>query len=128
MNTVVGAKIKYLRKEKGLSQEQVAEYLHVSQSTYARIENGENATWASYLKPISELFNIPPEELIKHDSVKVDTIETNNGAVYNVGTINQLSEKLIKQFEKRIADKEAMIQLLQKTNSRLLELVERLKG
>jgi len=40
MNTVVGAKIKYLRKEKGLSQEQVAEYLHVSQSTYARIENG----------------------------------------------------------------------------------------
>ena len=40
MNTIVGSKIKALRKEKGLSQEQVADYLHISQSTYARIENG----------------------------------------------------------------------------------------
>lgn len=128
MNTVVGAKIKRLRKEKGLSQEQVADHLHVSQSTYARIESGESYSWASYLEPISALFEIQPEELIKQESIRVDNIETNNGAVYNVGTINQLSEKLMEQFEKRIADKETMIKLLQETNASLLSLVERLKA
>jgi transcriptional regulator with XRE-family HTH domain len=126
MNTKVGVKIKKLRKKKGLSQEQVADYLHVSQSTYARIENGESATWANYIKPISELFDIPPEELIKQDSIIINSNQQGRES-NNAETINQLSEKLITQFEKRIADKEAMIQLLQKTNNGLLELVERLK-
>ena len=36
MNTIVGEKIKNLRKSKNLSQEEVAELIHVSQSTYAR--------------------------------------------------------------------------------------------
>lgn len=113
MNTVIGAKIKRLRKEKGLSQEQVADHLHVSQSTYARIESGDSHSWASYLEPISELFEIQPEELIRQESVKVDNIETNNGAVYNAGTINQLSEKLIEQFELRIKEKDAYISKLE---------------
>ncbi len=33
MNTIVGEKIKNLRKSKNLSQEEVAELIHVSQST-----------------------------------------------------------------------------------------------
>ena len=125
MNTLVGAKIKRLRKEKGLSQEQVADYLHVSQSTYARIESGESCTWASYLEPISELFEIQPEELIKQDSVVINHDQKGGGGYIQ---INQLSEKLIEQFEKRIADKEQMIQLLQETNAGLLGLVKRLKN
>jgi len=128
MNTLVGTRIRTLRKEKGLTQEQVADFLHVSQSTYARIENGESCSWASYLEPISTLFEIQPEELIKQESIRVDNIETNSGAVYNVGTINHLSEKLLEQFEARIKDKEAMIKLLQDTNASLLGLVEQLKG
>lgn len=39
-------------------------------------------------------------------------ISTNNGALYNLGTIKQLSEKLIEQFEARIAEKESIIQKL----------------
>lgn len=124
MNTVVGAKIKRLRKEKGLSQEQVADHLHVSQSTYARIESGESCSWANYLEPISELFEIQPEELIKQDSVVINHNQKGGGGYIQ---INQLSEKLIEQFEKRIADKEQMIKLLQETNAGLLGLVERLK-
>ena len=41
MNTIVGEKIKNLRKSKNLSQEEVAEFIHVSQSTYARMENSD---------------------------------------------------------------------------------------
>jgi len=112
MNVLVGKKIKNLRKQKNMSQEQVADYLHVSQSTYARIENGESHSWASYIEPISKLFEIQPEELLKNEVVRVDKIETNNGAIYNVGIINQLSEKLIEQYEQRIKDKDEIISLL----------------
>ena len=125
MNTLVGKKIRTLRKEKGLSQEQVADYLHVSQSTYARIESGESCSWASYLEPISELFDIQPEELIKQESVVINNNQQGGGGYLQ---INQLSEKLTAQFEARIKDKEAMIQLLKDTNASLLSLVERLKS
>lgn len=52
MNEIVGEKIKNLRKSRNLSQEEVAEFLHVSQSTYARIESGASNSWAGYILPI----------------------------------------------------------------------------
>ena len=57
MNEIVGEKIKNLRKSRNLSQEEVAESLHVSQSTYARIESGASNSWAGYILPLCELFN-----------------------------------------------------------------------
>ncbi len=114
MNAIVGNKIKVLRKQKGLSQEEVADHLHISQSTYARIENGERGSWANYIVPISNLFGVQPEELLKQDNIHIETIET-NGAVYNMGTVNQLSEKLITQYEERLKEKDKLIALLEKT-------------
>ena len=45
MNIQVGKNIKKLREEKGLSQEAMADYLHISQSSYSRMEAGECNTW-----------------------------------------------------------------------------------
>lgn len=42
MNISIGNKLKQLRKSKSMSQEQVADYLHLSQSAYARMESGES--------------------------------------------------------------------------------------
>ena len=61
MNTQIGEKLKLLRGNKGMSQEQVSDYLHISQSTYARMEKGETNSWVNYIKPICELFEIQPE-------------------------------------------------------------------
>jgi transcriptional regulator with XRE-family HTH domain len=69
MNIKVGNKLKFLRKQKGLSQEQVSEYLHISQSAYARIENGVSHSWAMYINEFCELFVIKPEDLVKLDPV-----------------------------------------------------------
>lgn len=101
MNTQVGNKIRTLRKSKGLSQEQTAEYLHISQSSYARIENGESNTWATLIEPICELFEIEPDELVKTDTVIIckDQMGGNSNNAY---IINQLSEKLIENFERQI--------------------------
>ena len=113
MNSVVGNKIRALRKQKGLSQEQVADRLHISQSTNARIENGKRGSQANYLEPISKLFNVQPEELLKQDSIYIETKE-NNGVVYNVGKVNQLFEKIIALYEAQLAEKDKRIALLEK--------------
>lgn len=68
MNLIVGNKLKRLRKQRGLTQVQMADLLAISQSAYARIENGESQSWAGYIKKICEIFEILPEELIKEDN------------------------------------------------------------
>lgn len=67
MNILIGNKLKQLRKKKNLSQEQLATYLHLSQSAYARMENGENHSWAAHLDKICEFFEITPEELVRRE-------------------------------------------------------------
>lgn len=110
MNKAIGNKLKDLRKQKGWSQEQVADYLNVSQSTYARIENGESHSWASHLAKISEVFEIQPEDLIVKDKIIINNNQ--NGGVGYAETVNQLSDKLIEQYENRINELKELIQIL----------------
>jgi DNA-binding helix-turn-helix protein len=113
MNEIVGEKIKNLRKSRNLSQEEVAEFIHVSQSTYARIESGASNSWAGYILPLCELFGIQPEELLKTDHIVINN--NNTSCQYSGGyVVNQLSDKLIEQYEKRLAEKDSFISYLQK--------------
>lgn len=116
MQTNIGTKIRNLRKQKGLSQEQVADSLNISQSAYARIEKGESNSWATNMDRICNFFEIHPEELFKQERVVINNLETNNGVGY-AEVVNQLSEKLLEQFEARLEEKENTIK----------ELKERLK-
>ena len=112
MNEIVGEKIKNLRKSRNLSQEEVAEFIHVSQSTYARIESGASNSWAGYILPLCELFGIQPEELLKTDHIVINN--NNTSCQYSGGyVVNQLSEKLVEQYEKRLAEKDSLIADLQ---------------
>ena len=114
---MVGEKIKALRKQKGVSQEAVAEYLHISQSAYARIEKGESSSWATHLEQLCDFFEVSPEELLKTESLIMNE-NHQGGNFYNASVIHhELSEKLIAQYEARIAEKDALI----------AELRERLK-
>uniref|UniRef100_UPI00404B4400 helix-turn-helix domain-containing protein n=1 Tax=Gelidibacter sp. TaxID=2018083 RepID=UPI00404B4400 len=111
MNLEVAKKIKSLRTNKGLSQEQMADYLHIAQSTYARIESGETNSWANYIQPICELFEIQPEELLKNDTLIVNQNQQGGNGAF---IINQLSDKLIQQYELRLHDKDQYIKRLEK--------------
>ena len=114
MNTKIGSKLKYLRKQKGLSQEQVAEYLSLSQSAYARMENGESHSWANHIDKICEVFEIEIEELFKQDNIVINHNQQGGGGYVQV--VNQLSEKLIEQYEDRIKElKEIITELKNKT-------------
>lgn len=111
MNTTVANKLKILRKERNWSQEEVAHRLHISQSAYGRIENGESTSWAAHLDAICDLYNISPEELVKQDSIVINHNQKGGGGYIQ---INQLSEKLIEQFEIRLKEKENYIEQLEK--------------
>ena len=108
MTTAVANKIRNLRKAKGYSQEEVAERLSISQSAYARIERGESHSWAAHLEKLSEIFEVKPEELLSDDSNNFNNQEQKGGMAFQfvgtINTINSLSEKLIEQYEVRIAE------------------------
>ena len=102
MNTRVGNTLKKMRKLKGWSQEQVADYLTMSQSAYARMESGESNSWANNLDKIIEIFEIDVEDLFKQDNLVINNNQQGGSGYIQI--VNQLSEKLIEQYEERIKE------------------------
>lgn len=111
MNVIVGNKLKVLRKSKKMSQEEVADYLGISQSAYARMENGESHSWATHILNICDVFEIAPEDLLKSDNYKEEVSERE---IASVATTTELSEKVIEQYEERIRELKQTIRDLKK--------------
>ncbi|AWK05744.1 XRE family transcriptional regulator [Flavobacterium crocinum] len=116
MNIDVGIKLKKLRKSKGLSQEEIADYLDISQSAYARMESGENHSWASHILKISEIFKIEPKELLENENLnsEITLIEKLSNAI-----LTQLSKKITEQYEERIKEQKKTIKELRKQLKKL---------
>lgn len=114
MNIDIGQKLKQLRKQKGLSQEQVADFLHISQSAYARIENGESHSWAYHIRKICEIFDITPEELVR-EGKSVYQIQMNDEKnLESMCGKQQLADKLIEQYEQTIKSLKEQIEIYKK--------------
>jgi len=110
MNTQIGHRIRRLRENKGFSQEEMAERLHISRSAYSRIENGETNSWVNHIEKLSNELDIKPEELIIDSENFNQTNRENSSAVQASThhdthiTVNQLSEKVIELYEERISE------------------------
>ena len=107
-------KIRLLREKKGLTQEEVAEYLHISRSAYARMEQGKSNSWAPHVEQLCGLFDISAGELFSTDQVVLNQNKGDHSHGGGCGYIINyfLSEKLIDQYEARIAEKDRMIEEL----------------
>jgi transcriptional regulator with XRE-family HTH domain len=108
MNALVGNRLKKLRKSKSFSQEEMADYLNISQSSYARMENGDNHSWANHILRICEIFTIHPEDLIKRDLLDGNDNQQKLNSTYSA---QELSYKLIEQYEKRINELKEIIEI-----------------
>ena len=63
---IVGKNIKRIRKEKGLTQVQLADLIQYSEGTIANIENDSYQTFSlEFLYVLSKKLNIPIEEFFK---------------------------------------------------------------
>ena len=60
-------KLKMLRKEKNLTQEELAEKLNVSRQAITKWESGDGTPDIENLKQVSVLFNTTIDELVKEE-------------------------------------------------------------
>lgn len=60
----LGEKIKYLRKSKGISQEELASMLKINRNYLSRIETGKSEPTSSILKQIAQIFKIDLNSLL----------------------------------------------------------------
>ncbi len=66
----LGAKIKRLRQNRGLTQEQLAERIDIATRTLCGIENGENFMTAETLEKIMEILDVTSTELFAFDHLR----------------------------------------------------------
>ena len=64
----LGSRIRALRTERQLSQEAVADRLHVSRQAVAKWENGASLPSTANLLALCALFDVPPEALTAPDA------------------------------------------------------------
>lgn len=69
MMDVVTRNLKKLRKENGYTQQQVSEYLGITQSNLSKIENGERNFNMTLLDKLCLLYNCSPEYLLGETDV-----------------------------------------------------------
>ena len=58
-------RIRELRNEKGLRQEDLAAMINLSQQTISRLENGENALTSDILINLSKVFHVSADYILK---------------------------------------------------------------
>ena len=120
LGKTVGAKLLELRKQKNWSQEQTADYLGISRWVWQRIETGEGYSWACNLEKICISFDIKPEELVKQDHMIINHNQQGGGGYIQI--VNQLSEKLIEQYEARLSEKDEIIKKLEKWKWKIFKI------
>ena len=71
-------RLKELRKKRGLTQQKVANYLHVNQKTYSRYERGEHEMTADTLDKLATFYDTTVDYLINRtDDITNTTIKIN---------------------------------------------------
>ena len=63
--------LKIIRKNKGYSQEELAEKIHVTRQTVSKWENGQSVPDAEMIQSIAKVYGISVSELIEGDAEKI---------------------------------------------------------
>lgn len=134
----INEKIRKLREQKELSQEEMAEKLDLSKSGYSKLERGKtHAKFINQLKQIADIFEMNLIDLFLFGEDRNILIQSeNNNSPSHLSLV--LSHKndfeieklnlIIAQKDEIIQNKQDLIQQLQKENELLKEMIELLKN
>lgn len=86
----LGEKIKLLRKNKKISQEELSNMLKINRNYLSRIETGKSEPTSSILKNIALIFNVDLNSLL---DINEDSIENAEKIKYIVENCKYLHEK-----------------------------------
>ena len=76
-------KLSQLRKEKGLTQLELAEMLNVSRQAVSRWEVGSAVPTVDNLVSLSEVYGVPLDDLVRFEDTKVEALEETPAAAEN---------------------------------------------
>jgi len=68
--TVDGTRLRRLRREQALSQQDVEHMTGIAQATLSDVEQGKRGAKASTLRKLTELLGVEPKELMKEEDQK----------------------------------------------------------
>ena len=85
---MIGDNIRYLRKQAGYSQQQLAWKLDIKQASVSNWESGKTAPDTKYLSKLAEIFNVPMDYLFSDEPRReLDSVRVIRNAVPIVGEI-----------------------------------------
>lgn len=124
-------KIKNLRNERKISQEEIAEKLGIEQNTYSRIESGKAKLKHEHAILIANILNVPITELVDDDlliiNIQDNKVETGTQQLIQniVNTINVEQKEMIEYLKSLLNKKEDLITLQSEQITRLIKILEK---
>jgi transcriptional regulator with XRE-family HTH domain len=107
-------KLRGLRIEKNLTTLAMSEKLGISEPTYRKYESATNSPDIFMLDKMANALDKNFLDLLPNACFNQKKKEQKGGVAVNIGAINNLSEKLIEQYEIRIKEQAVRISCLEK--------------
>jgi transcriptional regulator with XRE-family HTH domain len=122
MSNTIGFKIKKLREQKSISQEDLAHQLNVSQSYLSKIETGaiEKMDFL-FMQRVADFFKIEPQYFLD-DQIVQNNSDSAVGNIYgSINIHNSISDDLMKNVVK---NQEQLSQLMEMQNKLIEKLLK----
>lgn len=102
-----GLLIKKHREAKGISQEQMAQMLHMSQSNYSKIENNKVAMTVIQARKIAKALDLTIDDILPDETVieSAAHFQNNGRQGLNVETIDALFNQKFDELKTWLSDK-----------------------
>ncbi len=120
-NTSIKENIRRIRKERRMTQEEMADMLGISITAYRDLERGSTSIMNGNVLRLAELLNTSTEEIvlgyrpIQMPGKKLEEMQAEYSArIENLEKENEYLRKLVKSLEETIATKTQIIEMLQK--------------
>lgn len=94
---MLSEQLKKLRRQKKLTQEQVANYLHVSTSTYGLWEQGRNEPDIKRLQELADFFGVTVDYLLGRESLTSTQEQTIKNTLERLEKLTQQLKNIFPQ-------------------------------
>ena len=118
MHKIIVKKIETLRREKGISTEDMAAKLNVDPSAYTRFRSAKTLTWAKYIEQLLPILDISMEDFFGNRETNTNVVNEKGSILGNNGKVEHLyaenkekQEKIDVLKEERFNDKDLIIKL-----------------
>ena len=122
--------LREIRKQKNLTQDNMASDLNINQGYYSRIENGEQIPTEKTIQHIMRILGIAREEIVKDDTNIFNNNDSsvNQNIIHNHGDVESIkkafddyklrTDELIEMKNLKIKELESEIEALKKINKK----------